>query len=203
MLTPVGVVTTLLVGAAVLIYRHWDQLKGWFAKFWDWMTTAVQSWRAKFTETINNIRATVGEWVDWLMTIPDQLADIGGQIVDGLWQGFESKWGQFQTWMSGLAGSIPETFESVLGINSPSRVFAGIGGHIVDGLQQGMGVTAMPVPSLARAGGPVNMPITINITAPAGSDARDIARLVRSELSGATRQAGRGIGALWDGSDGF
>lgn len=79
-------------------------------------------------------------------------ADVGRFLAQGLINGFlaVSPIGFFVRY----AGLIGSKFKSVLGIKSPSRVFAGIGGNIMAGLTQGLDQGGGgPVKSLQRQAG--------------------------------------------------
>ncbi|BCK79489.1 hypothetical protein MM35RIKEN_16810 (plasmid) [Vescimonas fastidiosa] len=62
---------------------------------------------------------------------------IGRNIVQGLKDGIAGMWDNIKNWFSekvdGLVGSV----KRILGINSPSKVFAGIGGYMAEGLGEG------------------------------------------------------------------
>lgn len=64
-------------------------------------------------------------------------ADIGKNIVQGLKNGIASMWNNIKSWfnekINGLVGGV----KSILGIHSPSKVFAGIGGFMAEGLGEG------------------------------------------------------------------
>ena len=65
------------------------------------------------------------------------VVDIGAQIVNGIWQGIQNaiSWftNQVTSFFSGIIGSV----KKVLGISSPSKVFASIGGYMAEGLGSG------------------------------------------------------------------
>lgn len=62
------------------------------------------------------------------------IVDIGKNIVIGLWNGIASMIGWIQEKISGFVGGIVSNVKGVLGIQSPSTVFAGIGGYMSEGL---------------------------------------------------------------------
>ena len=63
------------------------------------------------------------------------------------------------------------------------------------------------MPAAASLAGPgpggasISMPITIHITAPAGTDAQSLADLVQQAVAKSTRQAAGRLGALYDSTD--
>ncbi len=63
---------------------------------------------------------------------------IGAQIMDGLLGGLSAGFAKVKAQVSAMASSIKTSFQGVLGIHSPSRVFAELGGFINQGLQIGL-----------------------------------------------------------------
>lgn len=64
--------------------------------------------------------------------------DIGSQIVTGLWNGLKSGWTDLISKVQGLAQQLPDIVKKVLGIHSPSRIFAEIGQFICEGFKKGI-----------------------------------------------------------------
>ena len=84
--------------------------------------------------SVLNIMATI------VQTIWDSLPDIievGKNIVRGLWGGIKSMASWIGDKVSGFVGGLVDGVKGVLGIHSPSRVFAGIGQNMALGLGQG------------------------------------------------------------------
>jgi TP901 family phage tail tape measure protein len=75
---------------------------------------------------------------------------VGKHIVEGFKKGFNEAWAGVSAWISEKAGQLTSTFKSVLGINSPSRVFMGFGKGLGQGLQMGMDSTTAKLNSSAR-----------------------------------------------------
>lgn len=75
-----------------------------------------------------------------VQTIWDSLPDIievGKNIVRGLWEGIKAMASWIGEKVSGFVGGLVDGVKGVLGIHSPSRVFAGIGQNMALGLGQG------------------------------------------------------------------
>lgn len=68
--------------------------------------------------------------------IPD-IVDVGVNFVKGLWQGIKSMGDWLWSCVSGFFGGIVSGVKSILGIHSPSKVFAGIGENMALGLGEG------------------------------------------------------------------
>ena len=84
--------------------------------------------------SVLNMMATI------VQTIWDSLPDIiemGKNIVRGLWGGIKSMASWIGEKVSGFVGGLVDGVKGVLGIHSPSRVFAGIGQNMALGLGQG------------------------------------------------------------------
>lgn len=69
--------------------------------------------------------------------LPQQMLTIGKNIVQGLWNGIKSMVTWIKDKISGFVGGIVSSVKGVLGIASPSKVFASIGGYMAEGLGQG------------------------------------------------------------------
>lgn len=68
--------------------------------------------------------------------LPD-IIDVGKQIIEGLWEGITSMASWIGDKVSGFVGGLVDDVKGVLGIHSPSRVFAGIGENMALGLGEG------------------------------------------------------------------
>ena len=92
----------------------------------------------------NNFPQIVRSVLDMIATIiktfvsslPD-IVDVGKQIVKGLWEGIKAMGSWIKEKVSGFFGGIVDNVKGVLGIHSPSRVFAGIGENMALGLGEG------------------------------------------------------------------
>lgn len=62
---------------------------------------------------------------------------IGSNIVDGIKNGFLRMWESLKRAVSDMVNGLVSGVKSILGIASPSKVFAGIGGYMAEGLGQG------------------------------------------------------------------
>lgn len=349
---PITWVVAAMIGAAALIIKYWEPIKGFFSGVWSGLVAglapisgafsgafggvmpyiqpiidglqwvwdklvgllgpvddtggAAEAMGRRWGQAIAGMILKIGELLGGLLALPGKMFQIGSDIVQGLWNGWLSKWESFKAWVSGLGDVIPNWLKSPLKVQSPSRVFAEIGANLVAGLQVGMTQTipallkdmgalagklaavpllaapltmapaqatvermpAAPVAATARAAverlpgaahtqpaerlrtlmaddpaskarderrlgwlrdararvaepapqriaaaqaasgrrgagrGEVSMPISVSITAPSGADPRQLAALVRDEVSKAGREVGRRMaGALYDQPD--
>lgn len=69
--------------------------------------------------------------------LPSQMATIGKNIVQGLWNGINGMVSWVKSKISGFVGTIVGGIKDLLGIHSPSRVFAEIGKFSAQGLGVG------------------------------------------------------------------
>ena len=69
-------------------------------------------------------------------SIPDVI-EVGKDIVRGVWEGIKAMGSWIKEKVSGFFGGIVDNVKGVLGIHSPSRVFAGIGENMALGLGEG------------------------------------------------------------------
>ena len=72
----------------------------------------------------------------FLDSLPD-IIEVGKDIVRGLWEGIKAMASWIGEKVSGFVGGIVDGVKGILGIHSPSRVFAGIGQNMALGLGQG------------------------------------------------------------------
>ena len=64
---------------------------------------------------------------------------IGKNIVQGLKDGIAGMWDNIKNWFNEKVDSLVGGVKRILGIHSPSKVFAGIGGFMAEGLGEGFG----------------------------------------------------------------
>ena len=84
--------------------------------------------------SVLNMMATIVQTI-W-DALPD-IVEVGKNIVMGLWEGIKAMASWIGEKISGFVGGLVDGVKGVLGIHSPSRVFAGIGQNMALGLGQG------------------------------------------------------------------
>lgn len=67
-----------------------------------------------------------------------QLTNAGMELVRGLWKGIQDMGDWLWKQVSGFFGGVIDNIKNLLGIHSPSTVFAGFGVNMVKGLEQGL-----------------------------------------------------------------
>ena len=66
------------------------------------------------------------------------LFSIGSDMIEGLWNGIKGKWDSMVSKLKTAAANLPKAVKKVLGIGSPSKVFAEVGRWIPEGLALGI-----------------------------------------------------------------
>ena len=138
---PIGIVITAVAALVTAIVALWNTnedfrnaiISAW-GKIKDTISSAVNAISAFFTEKIPNAIQSV---ISWFTSIPNKFKDIGSNIVRGLWDGIKSMITWIKDKISGFVGGIVSNVKGLLGIHSPSKVFAGIGGFMAKGLGEG------------------------------------------------------------------
>ncbi len=112
--------------------KVWDYLSQAAQKVVTWGTQLAQKGAAAATQLFNSI-------VNGLSSLPSKMAEIGGNIVSGIWNGISSGWNWLTNKVSNLANSLLDAAKDALGINSPSKEFADkVGRWIMPGVGRGL-----------------------------------------------------------------
>ena len=112
---------------AYLVYSNWAKINAAFKAGAAWVGAQLEAVRARFSGLM-----------DWLRTMGSGMAAIGTNLVRGLINGIGSMFGALKAKIQALGKNAVGWFKNVLGIHSPSRVFADLGGHIMGGLTLGL-----------------------------------------------------------------
>ena len=92
-------------------------------------------------QSIPEIINAAGDLVEALLTYfvyrVKGFLDIGKNIVSGIWDGMKSRWTDMTNWITQKLNGIISTVKGVLGIHSPSKVFAEIGKYSAEGIGVG------------------------------------------------------------------
>lgn len=102
-----------------------------FVSAWDGMIEKVRSVGQAVVQFTNDVIAAFA-------ALPAKMMEIGGQIIDGLWNGIKAQWETVRGGIRDLGTGIADTVKSTLGIHSPSRVMHEVGVNIMQGLSNGM-----------------------------------------------------------------
>lgn len=75
--------------------------------------------------------------VTGLVSLKDKMNEAGEAIVNGIWEGIKKLWDQLVEWFMGRIESMAKGVDNILGIHSPSKVFAEKGRMMALGLGEG------------------------------------------------------------------
>jgi len=106
-----------------------------FANLWQ---TIYDGFATGITTILSWFRGLPGRIVDAVGNLGRLLYGKGRDIMDGLFDGLKSMYNKVIGWIRNLGDRIKDTFEKVLRIFSPSRVFFDYGVNIGEGLILGM-----------------------------------------------------------------
>lgn len=167
---PVVLAITAIVlvigGAAYLIWRHWDRIKGAFDAGRAMLGRAVgfvkshavailpafgplgvvaalviRNWSrisAAFGMGIRAVGDAVSGGLSFLRGFAANFIGVGRAIIDGLVSGIRAAPGKIWAALKSIIGGAWSNAKSFLGINSPSRLFMQMGGFVADGLAIGI-----------------------------------------------------------------
>lgn len=140
-----------VAGAAYLIYRNWDGIvDGIVAYFKNLFSQILQVFNsfgggiagllaAIIYVPLSSIYNLLSTLLGWLgVDLPDSFYEAGANLINGLIGGMIDFIPKAKETIVNLGKNVAGWFKGVLGINSPSRVFAGFGGNISQGI--GIGI---------------------------------------------------------------
>ncbi len=88
-------------------------------------------------QLVEQLPAIISAIVSGLGSMLGQIADVGKNIVEGLWNGISGMASWVMDKVKGFASGIVDGIKGLLGIHSPSTVFADIGDNMALGLGKG------------------------------------------------------------------
>lgn len=130
----------------------WSAAKGFFSGIWDAIKSGAKTaadnagsalkkgWEAVKSAWDGATTFFSGIWEKIKGVFSDvwsKFKEIGGNIVSGIKDGILGAWDSFIGWIGDKVGGIVTAVKNMLGIHSPSRVFAGIGENMALGLAEG------------------------------------------------------------------
>lgn len=134
-----------LATAAYLIYDNWDSITGFFSDIWSGIDSMFNGGIAGLTNTILDwsplglfYKAFAGVMTYFGVDLPSEFSGFGRMIIDGLVSGLTAFANKPLETIQSIGSGIASSFKSLLGIQSPSKVFAGFGDNITEGLALGI-----------------------------------------------------------------
>ncbi len=112
-------------------------LISWGSAFVDWVAKDAMPY---LSGKLAAILTGISDWVTQsLNSVAAQAGRLGAEFVQGIQQGIGGALGGLKNWVTdNLANALPQWVRDVLGIHSPSSVFADIGANMMRGLEQGI-----------------------------------------------------------------
>jgi hypothetical protein len=138
-----------------LLYMAWDKIGGYFSKKWEGVKKGISSawggirdffkslnpiewishiWE-KFREWFSSLRGKFGEW---FIGLKEKFKEWGSSIITGFIDGIKEMFNDAVESVKNLGKAIGDKFRGILGIQSPSTVFAEYGINITRGLTGGI-----------------------------------------------------------------
>ncbi|MDR3300883.1 MAG: phage tail tape measure protein [Candidatus Accumulibacter sp.] len=161
---PIGIALGLLALAGYMLYSNWSDIVGGAKALWsdfgDFFSGLWGQVKTAFDGGIAGISALILNWsplgifysafaavLRWLgVDLPGKFTEFGSMIMQGLINGIKNSVTGVRDSMSMAIGDAVDSAKELLGINSPSRVFAQIGGFTMEGLEKGLSsATAGPL----------------------------------------------------------
>lgn len=140
---PIGIVITAVSALAASVIALWhtnDDFRNAVISAWekikDTISNAVASIKTFFTETIPNAARTS---VKWFQSIPEQMRDVGRNLLMGLWNGISDKIAWLKSKVSGVVDRIKSWFTGKDGFDehSPSKWSNGVAKYVMQGMADG------------------------------------------------------------------
>lgn len=156
---PITWIVLAIAGAALLIYKNWAPISGFFVGIWSTIKTA-------FNGGIKGVSALIINWspiglfytafakvLSWFgVDLPAKFTGFGAMILEGLKNGILSKVNAVKDAITGAVSGVIDKAKGILGIHSPSRVFMGIGGYTMQGMANGIAnANNLPVAATSTA----------------------------------------------------
>lgn len=127
-----------------LIFQHWESIKSAAQAFWDWFTAIPSATMDAVSEALGgwnplSVLATAWDSVRaFFAGLPAEMSDVGSAIISGVIGGITGRLSDLRDTVVNTASNVTGWFRDVLGINSPSRVFADHGADTLAGYEQGV-----------------------------------------------------------------
>ena len=122
----------------------WDGIASVLGTVWNWVKELLKPLEATSEQLdgATNAGKRFGLWlaeiINFFPRVIGQFGEFGANLIGGIINGITGKLGELRDTITGAASSAIGWFKDVLGINSPSRVFARAGDDTMAGLVVGL-----------------------------------------------------------------
>ena len=126
------------------VQKAWGSVKGWFSNLWGNVKSGISNAWGGIKDWFSNLQPVEwmrGAWENvgtFFENIGPRFYEWGKNLLQGLWNGITSMVDKIVEGMKNIGRRIANGFKSILGINSPSRLFAEYGLNITQGLVVGL-----------------------------------------------------------------
>jgi phage-related minor tail protein len=131
-----------VIAAVVLLVKYWDDVVAFFGRAWNGIKnifSSIVEWFAGLWDGIKNIFTNAWNSIfGWLSGIHEKFVQFGKDIIQGLIKGITGAISKLWETIKNIGKGIGKFFSKILGINSPSMVFAKYGMNITQGLVVGI-----------------------------------------------------------------
>lgn len=112
-----------------------------------WTAITTYDWSKLGPDILTGIQTGWQKVTTWFSGIGQAIADffkdvdlmqIGSDLISGLWNGITGQWQVVWEFIKGLFEGFIDGVKDVLGVHSPSTIFAEIGGNLIQGLWDGI-----------------------------------------------------------------
>lgn len=112
-----------------------------------WTAITTYDWSKLGQDILTGIQTGWQKVTTWFSGIGQAIADffkdvdlmqIGSDLISGLWNGITSQWQVVWEFIKGWLEGFIDGVKDVLGVHSPSTIFAEIGGNLIQGLWDGI-----------------------------------------------------------------
>lgn len=118
-----------------------------------------------------------------------QMAQVGGNLIKGLWQGISDAGAWLWSKISGFFGGVVSRIKDFFGIHSPSALFAGLGENMAAGLGAGFGNEMNRVAADMQNAVPTSFDMNAQSSAANGSSGSGFGTSITQNISVVTPEA--------------
>ena len=101
------------------------------------LTALIENLPYIIATVVSAVPQIVAGIIDGFLSLAGDISDVGVDIVKGVWEGIKSMASWISKKVKDFFGGIVSDVKGLLGIHSPSTVFAGIGGNTILGFAKG------------------------------------------------------------------